>query len=357
MIADVPGAKDQSTVLFRSQLGHFFGHVGVFDDAGPFSPGGQHSHFFVGTGLPQGLVAAIRLLANAVSDEGGIGRFDEGVVDSKDVDVSDALGFHVGENGVFDHGGVDAAVAVGCHGERGGGFEDQFAVVGHGGEGALREEGDVESEVVVLSEVRRGLFVVEGGGHDVEGDGPVALAGQGAELLEALGDEAEERPPRGEADVVHPLGPVVAEAGALSAGQQEGGDFSGLDGVQADLMGPFQQLGRGGVGGGGGGAGALEGLDFVFGGHVGGVHGLELFFLGEGAGEEGGELFEGDFVDGAEEGVLGGRGDGGVRQVGQDVGLAGGVAAGRHGGEEGVVVVGHGVVLCDVCCVLNLTVK
>ena len=84
----------------------------------------------------------------------------------------------------------------------------------------------VVAEVVVLLEERAGRGVVGVAGHDVPGDGPAGIAGAGEELL---GEDLEEGLVLDGGDGELALGAVVAEARALAAGDEEGGDLALLE--------------------------------------------------------------------------------------------------------------------------------
>ena len=94
------------------------------------------------------------------------------------------------------------------------------------GHHALLEEEDVflvESEMSVPLEERAGGEVVGFAGHDVPGDGVAGVARPGEQLL---GEDLEERFIFDRRDGELALGPVVAEARSLPAGDEERGDFS-----------------------------------------------------------------------------------------------------------------------------------
>ena len=71
--------------------------------------------------------------------------------------------------------------------------------------------------MVVLGEESTGGGIIDVAGHDVPGDGLVMLTAVGQKLL---GEDLEQRLVLDGGDGVLPLGPIIAQAGALSAGDE-----------------------------------------------------------------------------------------------------------------------------------------
>lgn len=135
MIGDVGGAEGEFAVgvtLLRLGLGE----LGVLDDAEGPSPASDDADRLGRLRLGDDLGAALRLLGDAVAEEGRVRDTDEAVVDAVGVDEADLAlgddgedGARVGGRDGSAEGRVDAAVSIGGKRDLGGGREKDLAVL------------------------------------------------------------------------------------------------------------------------------------------------------------------------------------------------------------------------------------
>lgn len=142
MVGDIGGAEDEVAIRlpgFR-QLER---DLRVFDDAKLAALERDDADCFGGFRLLDDFGAAVRTCSDAVAEEDGVGDANEAVVDAVGVEVGDVTGGEVGKDGCGGRGGerrakggIDSAVAIRRDGDRGGGVEENLALVGEARENA-----------------------------------------------------------------------------------------------------------------------------------------------------------------------------------------------------------------------------
>ena len=232
---DVASVKGQRAVGVR-HVAVVLGQVAVFHDAGLAVLQGENAHLLVRAGLVDHLGGRhAAALARKRPDECRVADAAERVVDAVEENVTHALLDKPGEGAALGKRAEATAVTVGHKCQAVVFVNDSLPVRVESADGALLEEADVfagVSEEVVLGEEVDGRFVVERARHDAPGNCMPHLGGQ---ILQTFRLQLEQTLVAREPDIEHALGTVEAEAGTLSASDEECGhlalaeeDFAGL---------------------------------------------------------------------------------------------------------------------------------
>ena len=243
--ADVGRAKAELPRLGVCHVTGLVADLRVLDNAVLAVTHAEGADTLIGVGLRDGLGGAVRTVLVHKPDEGGVADLGKDVVDAVLVDDLDAGGLHLVECTALYKALIDAGIPVGGKCDLVGLLQEHLALRVEGREHPLAEEVDLllgdPKELLLGKELAR-LGIGGVARHDVPVDKLAGGLGGGlgelclGEVLDGkdpVGLDLKQRLLGGKAEVVHPLGVVVAEPAALAAGKEEDGNLPGGDEVEA----------------------------------------------------------------------------------------------------------------------------